>query len=473
MDTLLLPNKKIKVVPLVAALILALIAGIFSTLPTTFLPLIAILIGLMLFLPISVERIFLLIALTIFIDVSFITIKGSYLRIYQVLFLTLFLKYLLEFFLSKREIALTPLFLLINLWVLSYFLAYGHIISVTDFWTSVIGQLFLNVFYFVSVQCIRENGLSFFYKVLKFTILSGFFISILGIFQWIGFFVGINVGISHYEAIGLPRPSSFAHEPDWYGLFAAYTATWFVALFIRRNSRLFSREFIFIGVVVCSIAIFISMTRAAILAFGLSFIFLFFITRNIRAIKLTIISILMLIPVVIVLFVVDEEMVNKVYYRFNPLTSLETDSGAANSRLASIEVMLDYIPKHPIVGNGSGGMAMLSQMKEIREKYIHGGELNAGKGNANIFLGIMFDTGLIGLLIFLLIIGRIAWMLRKSYEKSDYVSIGLIGASMMLLIDFNFNNGFRMGFVWFHLALVTSYYLLKQRQRTSQLTQEV
>ena len=54
----------------------------------------------------------------------------------------------------------------------------------------------------------------------------------------------------------------------------------------------------------------------------------------------------------------------------NPATSLETDSGAADSRVAAIEMMLDHIPLHPIVGDGSGGMATLSQMQEMRDKYI-------------------------------------------------------------------------------------------------------
>lgn len=469
MNTQLIRSPKLNIGHLVAALCLSLIAGLFSTLPVAFLPLIAVVIGFMLFIPISVERIFLLIALSIFIDISFITVNGSYLRFYQVLFLTLLLKFTLEFFLSKREIASIPLFFLINLWVLSYFLAYPHLLSVSDFWSSVIGQLFLNLFYFISVQCIRSKGLSFFHLVVKYTILSGFFVSSLGILQWLGFFVGINVGISHYESIGIPRPSSFAHEPDWYGLFAAYTASWFFALFIRKNTHFFSKEFIALGMFVCFLGVFISMTRAAIISLILSFLLIFIMTRNLRAVKLAALSLVSLLLLAIMLYIVNQDIFNKVSSRFNPVTSIETDSGAADSRMASIDVMLDYIPKHPFVGNGSGGMAKLSQDEEIRQKYIHGGELNTGKGNANIFLGLMFDTGIVGLFIFLMIMAKVGWMLKKTFQKTDFISIGLVGASMLLLIDFNFNNGFRMGFVWFHLALVSSYYIVSKQQIKSNI----
>ena len=105
-------------------------------------------------------------------------------------------------------------------------------------------------------------------------------------------------------------------------------------------------------------------------------------------------------------------------------------------------------------------MAELSMRDDIRQEYIYGGELNAGKGNANLFLTVLFDTGIVGLAIFLLILGRIVWMILSVYHKSSFIPLGFLAASLFILVDFNFNNGFRMGFVWFHAALITSYFLL-------------
>ena len=110
-------------------------------------------------------------------------------------------------------------------------------------------------------------------------------------------------------------------------------------------------------------------------------------------------------------------------------------------------------------------MAELSMRDDIRQEYIYGGELNAGKGNANLFLTVLFDTGIIGLAIFLLILGRITWMILSVYDKSNFIPLGFLAASLFILVDFNFNNGFRMGFVWFHAALITSYFLLIRKEK--------
>lgn len=464
MDSLLLNNQSRQFRQAALAAILALAVGAFAALPLTYLPIILIIIAVIFFFPLTVERVFLFIALSIFIDRSFITFQGSYIRIFQILFLALFLKFTIEFLLSRRELFKTPLFILINLWVFSYFFSIGHLISVGDFWESVVGQLFLNLFYFISVQCIYNKGLDFFDKVLKYTLISGIFVTAVGILQWIGFFLGIEIGLSHYEEIGIPRPSSFAHEPDWYGLFAGYTAVWFVVMYLSRETRLFSPLFIMIGMFMSFIGVFISMARASILSLAVAVLFIFLITKNMRAIKLFASSAIILIIAAIMLFILDQAIFMKVYDRFHPSTSLETDQGAADSRFASIQLMLDYIPKHPIVGNGSGGMAELSMRDDIRQEYIYGGELNAGKGNANLFLTVLFDTGIVGLAIFLLILGRIVWMILSVYHKSSFVPLGFLAASLFILVDFNFNNGFRMGFVWFHAALITSYFLLMRKK---------
>ena len=110
-------------------------------------------------------------------------------------------------------------------------------------------------------------------------------------------------------------------------------------------------------------------------------------------------------------------------------------------------------------------MATLSQMQEMRDKYIYGGELNAGKGNANIFLTLMFDTGIIGTTLFLILIFQIVFMIKKTFSKVSYVSLGFASTSLLLIIDFNFNNGFRMGFVWVHLALIVAYYMLRKSNK--------
>ncbi|WP_027955581.1 O-antigen ligase family protein [Halobacillus kuroshimensis] len=452
------------VILLGACVVLAAVIGTASSLTPEMVPVIigALLFPFLLLLP--VDRFLLLIALCIFIDRSFLSVGGSYIRIYQVLFLFMTLKFALEMVAQKRDIFTTPLFLFINLWVGSYFLSYNHVLNYTDFWTVVIGQLFLNLFFFLSVQVIYDKGEPFLRKIVKYSIISGVIVAVVGFVQWAGFFLGVEIGISHYEHIGIPRPSSFAHEPDWYGLFCGYSAAWLLVLYMYKHSTLFSHSFIQVALVITCLGVMISMARAAILALFAAGLFLFILTKGRRLIRFALFTGIGGAILASGLFLTQPEIGTSIYQRMNPVTSLETDSGAADSRVASIQMMIDHINIHPIVGNGSGGMAELSQMQEMRDKYIYGGELNEGKGNANIFLTVLFDTGIIGLAIFLVIIGRLIQMIHEMYSKQDFIPLGFAASSIVILVDFNFNNGFRMGFVWFHLAMIAAYYMLYKKR---------
>lgn len=456
-------KKKINL-PLLCAILMSLTIGFVSVLPLNAM---AIFIGLM-FLPfllaVPLEKYILLIALFIFFDKSFITFQGSYIRIYQLLFLLTTIKFVIECSFHNVQLRRMPLIVLLNVWVLSFFLAYPHLLSPKDFWVLVIGQVFLNFFYYVIVQTLATKGASFYDKVLRFTVLSSLIVAAYGILEWISFFIfGVDIGIGHYESIGIPRPSSFAHEPDWYGLFCAYGGIWFFVWYLRKDNRFFSQRFVLFGLAACFLGVFISMARASMVSLAVAILFLYIVTRDKKIIKLIAMTILAFVLLMASLFVVNPSIAENIMERLNPSTSTATDSGATDSRMASIQLMLDYIPLHPYVGNGSGGMAMLTQSEELRAKYIYGGEMNEGKGNANIFLTFMFDTGMIGTFIFILILMRIVHLHKAVFSRRDDVALGLACASILLLVDFNFNNGFRMGFVWFHLALVAAYYLLMKR----------
>lgn len=444
--------------------LLSLAAGVFSILPPKEMALLTAGILLVFVLQISIETMFLFTALLIFVDVSFIGTMGHYIRFYQLIFLALMLKFVWEVCLGKRQLWKVPLILLLNLWVASYFLSYTNVLDFKFFWVSVIGQLFLNGFYFAAVQCMRERNLLFFKKVVKYMLLSGVVVATLGILEWLGFFLGINIGISHYQSIGIPRPSSFASEPDWYGLFCSYVCVWFLVLYLLNDRQFFQKRMVQFGLAASGFGVFISMARASILGVCVAAVFLFILTKNIKLIKISAAIIILMGLTITTLFFVNKNMAEDIYQRLDPSTSLSTDHGAADSRLASIHLMLDYIRKHPIIGNGSGGMAYLSQQEYIRQKYIYGGELNQGKGNANIFLGLTFDSGFVGLALFLAVIMRIIYLLRAVFHRNDVLSLALSAASLLLLVDFNFNNGFRLGFVWLHLAFVTAYFLLMRQK---------
>jgi O-antigen ligase len=172
-------------------------------------------------------------------------------------------------------------------------------------------------------------------------------------------------------------------------------------------------------------------------------------------------SMMVILILVVVSFVslqiMKPDLTEKLINRINPSTTLETDNGAADSRMGSIRMMLYYIDIHPWVGNGVGGMGYLSSNKNITSKFADG-EMNTGRGNANLILSSLFDSGIIGTICLIFFIISYAKELFRRYSKSEDVIILAFSISFIgLLVDFMFNNGIRYSFVWLIFALSLAY----------------
>lgn len=405
-----------------------------------------------------------LLLLTIFIDQSPITFGGSYVRIYQLIFLVYVIKFIGKILAERRFPMFLPAGLSLFLWFATLFLAFQQLVSPSDFYTIVVGQIFLMLIYYTVYTHVSSYEPGEQIKYTKLFITGGIIIVALGFVEYPLIFAHV-IPNAHAMIIGIPRPSSLLREPDWYGLVAEYLTLILLTFSITKKNPLGYKR-LNVWLALCFIGMVISMVRASWVGFIVGLLFLFLkvdARRKFSLLKMFVIFTCLLVFLIAGIYLFDQDVVINILNRMNPFTSLSTDSGAADSRVASILLMKDYIAMHPWIGNGAGGMNLISQTDYIVHQYIDG-EINAGRGNANLIMTSLFDSGIIGttfLVIFLLVYWRA--LMRKYKETKDVLILAFAVASLGLISDFMFNNGIRFGFVWIHVALSMAYVYGKRK----------
>ncbi|MNC40593.1 hypothetical protein D3C75_893120 [compost metagenome] len=105
--------------------------------------------------------------------------------------------------------------------------------------------------------------------------------------------------------------------------------------------------------------------------------------------------------------------------------------------------MNEWYEKHPIAGNG------YFSLKHIQpDEWIN-----------SMFLAFLHDSGVIGLTIFILIIGSVLWsalkaIQRTSDQKHKAYMIGMVGGFIVMLVSYNFSPGHTLAMFWVHLGLI-------------------
>ncbi|MED4043732.1 O-antigen ligase family protein [Priestia aryabhattai] len=418
--------------------------------------------GVVIFLKLPIRITLFIMAAIIFIDISPVKLSGSYIRLHQLLFLAYFVQFVYLLVKNKNLQLQTPLMWSLFFWFITFFLSIEHLISKHDMTVVLIGQLYMYIFYFVVYHHAKSLEHNVQLKVISVYIKATFIVGVLGYLHLALMFAGFAQ--NGFDNLGIPRPSSLLREPDWYGLMCSYMSIFLLVLMVHRDKRIKIRRFNFMFFVFLG-GMILSAARASWISFVVGLLVLFLtVNKNAKINVLKYVLILGLTGLIagLAMIIAMPDHAQVILNRINPSTSLTTDDGAANSRMASIEIMKYYISQHPWTGNGVGGMNLISQTPEIVSKYIDG-EINSGRGNANLILTSMFDSGLIGtsfLVCFL--ITYIVVMYRGYKNLKDPIILAFLISFISLITDFMFNNGIRFGFFWFHLGLSFAYLKVKK-----------
>lgn len=336
------------------------------------------------------------------------------------------------------------------LWYISLLipLAFNSVLSVSQYIVIMSGHALLTFFLVGGYNFLiyQKTKLIDIYDVV---ILLGVIVALVGFAQTILFFLGVEVGVSHFHDIGVPRPESFFSETDWHAMFVGYCLL--ASVFVPPHSR-FSRfqRYIFTFLLVSLITSFGRTAIAGtIVAFG---IYLLCFVSFSKLVSNGIKAIVVAVPL---LFLTFPFLPDSVVSRFNVVENLvnpELDAGAINSRLFAIKMTTDFIAERPLRGNGAGSLNYLAYDEDVRQEYAYGGGINSGRGGTNIFLTSLFDAGIFGLLVmvgFWVAIIRVSYQFAKnSSSEIQYFFKFCFLSIIFFLVECQANNMIRTPICW-------------------------
>jgi hypothetical protein len=307
-------------------------------------------------------------------------------------------------------------------------------------------------------------------KALFLSVLINAVISILLLISTNIFHVNIGTILPYHEYI---RLSGFYVEPDLFGFYTSCIALLFLP--ICKKTNIFRLNLINASFWINTILNILTITRTTLISELICVIFYYLSKKKIiRILQLTLIM---------VIFFTMGSIFNesKIMSRFGN-KSTEKDSGAWNSRVLSIAINVSEIKKSFFWGSGPGYLFDLSTTHETRKNFgITGGDVNVNRSGTIFFLGEIFNTGAIGLVI-VLIFFIIIWKTLGYYGiKKDTISKNnydylffLEGVRLVFLnsIIVSFSNTVvKMVFIWVFLGIGCKIAVQHKREFSKKLCQ--
>jgi len=277
--------------------------------------------------------------------------------------------------------------------------------------------------------------------------------SLYGIVSYLSYHLfGTTFGmvIEMYGDVSAPQGSMV--EPNLFGAYAAACAVAFLALF-SAGERM--RRLALAGFLVTSVAMFLSFSRAAFLAFVIVAGWMFLRSKPSgnrgRTKKLVFVAVGLLLVVVMLGTTSAGAIVKQ---RFADLASsgLVEDDTAMVRSFAIFEALQD-IPKHPVVGSGASSLQLTFDMAQ----YIPGWDRAIWIGN--LAVRVLHDSGILGLIalvgFFVSIWIKTRSGLRNSVGHSA-ILLGLWAGALLYCITFQATDGTILAFSWIHFGILAS-----------------
>ncbi|HTF80610.1 MAG TPA: hypothetical protein VL947_02755 [Cytophagales bacterium] len=314
----------------------------------------------------------------------------------------------------------------------------------------------------------------YFLKLIRVYVYSNIFISIVGIVQFVLFFVGIDFYLAQVFASNFPRVNGFSYEPSYY---ATFLITGFVTnlYLLNHKSAYFSYPLLLINQALMFIAIFLSTSKLVIPIMLLSLLLVsfkdvlrkMFSNFSIYMKDLALVPILMLTLLIPIYYIVFD--FEKVRFLFDGLGIAGGVSHSVTFRERDLDATYKAFTQSPVVGYSLGGVA--SAIGEIRGVRVTNNELAKENEGMNVFIETLAGSGIIGFLFFI-------WFLfslfkkplaaakrleRKDHEyESGILLRALFWGGLILLFMLNFNQNILRPFLWIHFAMLnTAYFYAK------------
>jgi len=403
------------------------------------------------------------------------------------LFVTLIFKLLISGFTIIIPKSKVNLILLLFLFVvimslgMSFFIPYSEFRGEIPFIKSIkqIVQLSLMILvYFLLI--IYLNTETKIYKVFNVLLFTGLIASVYGLYQFIGYYLGLpgtnlfnsNVGFATAENSKLFLGSSFtdllriratAPEPAMFGNFLLCVIPIQTSLVLSKYS-IKKRNYVYLLIML--VAFLLTFSKGAFLALFVSLLIVIkYINQNqdYKRMLFKLFLIILFIALVfsgLISFFLNTSLLSAIGFIGDRMYQIINPNDISNlTRLSSYIAAIKMILYFPIFGVGFGNFGFyyfqFSPSLNIPEHFYW-------PVSNNIYLNVFSELGLIGIILFMLII---IFLLRESKSlinltKNDIywhtISIGLFASLIGILIQFFTISSFNYPHVWFIIASIIS-----------------
>lgn len=381
----------------------------------------------------------------LFVDISPVAIGGSAVRLYQPLSVMLLAGALIAPK-SKVGAGVGPIFKWLLLFTVMVAASFAWTISPQDTLVVGAGQAYLLLMFCTVCMLLSRGHVTL--EGLQTALWAGaLFTSLFAVVQFVGGLGGLTWQLQRVTGIPWARPAGLMLEPDWAAVAAG--VGFMLAVYRPKGSKYRA-----LSLFVFAFVILVTGVRAVWLASVVVCVALLLVSKyRPKVIKAGLVT----LPLVALLayFIAGyfPRMVRDTFARLDPanLSNSKADGGALDSRLGVLELIFDQGDANALLGHGAGSLAHVTSLEINSHRYVGGGDLNAGRGSANLFATSFWDLGQLGVAVVALLILSLlisAWKVRHKIPA-------MLPMATFLIIDFQANNGIRFGFVWVLLAITS------------------
>ncbi|MDP9736947.1 O-antigen ligase family protein [Curtobacterium sp. 260] len=328
---------------------------------------------------------------------------------------------------------------------------------VTDTLQVAAGQLFLLLWCWSIVRLCRSGAITV--EQVGMWLLLGLMTSAgIAVLQVLLSFAGFDTGVWASVGVAWPRPNGLTREPVWGALNASLGLG--LAFYRLRSVKLVAACALF------GIVLMLTFSRAAFVSVLLAGAVVLVMRSRQHADRRLRLGGWVLAACTIgapALLVVSQLLPSSLWARLDVIGALgganaQVDQGSLRSRLGVQQLILDKWTEAPVLGRGAGAIADASEDPLNRLVYAGGGELNSGHGSTNFLLSNLYDLGFIGALLGVGVYIALALVALRSSRQTLVPSFLII----VILMQFLFSNGFRLGIAWVVFAFVIA---LREKHR--------
>lgn len=392
-------------------------------------------------------------------------LNGRHIRPDQMIVIVMMIGWVSSFATGKVKLQKLPLFLPIFLFLADNFLstlfAPGHKGSYQD---SLLLGLYITM-YFLTVNALQNHPDKLKASVKAFLVI-GTVQAIYALAAFVGDRAGLNLGgVSHSQFYGAASLRGGFQEPNFLGAFEAVVGLMFLS-FLTAKVKVKKGTFVF-GLILVLMALILSFTRAAWLAFAVGLFMLLFIQKPVRNFFNPRAAFVVVVLAAGVLFAVIPFANNltsgNISKRIEEGLTYSNGSGATRAKVQDLAVQ-DWRGSE-LFGNGTMSLDTTSfyngaslELKETAKGWVYSSLLQA-----------LHDTGIIGLFLYLWIEVGILAVVVRGYRKArdSFYRAALAGftiSSIAIFIASQASSFMWLGFFWIFSGLAVSVALEASRR---------